>query len=113
MLTFAKFDFLINSLVVLWRNSSVVSRSDTNNKLLIEKFLYNSDFDMAIALGDRVVEALEPNKLVLLFHIPSHFFVMIKLSLSSLDTHKLLAIGCISFSIGKALEKLIWLQCSK
>jgi len=65
--------------VVLWRLSRVWYSSDAQSQFLVEDLLYNSDFDMAIALSYRIVLTFESNKLVFLFGL---LIIIIMINLS-------------------------------
>lgn len=52
LLTLSKLNLLVDFLVVLGRDSGIIPGPDSNNKLLINEFLDNSDLYMAITLGN-------------------------------------------------------------
>jgi len=110
-LSFAKVQFNIDVLVILGCNGSIINGPDTNSQLLINDLLNHSHFNMPITLSDRVVEALETNKVILFFDVLSSLFVVVKLAFGSFHFYEVVGAGSVSLSIGESFQKLVRFEC--
>lgn len=111
-LSFRHGDDVVEVGEVLWRYGSVGNSSHTDGQLL-RGLLYDGDFDVSVALGDRIVQAFEANDLIFNLDL-SLGNTVVNLSLCTLQFNKLFGTAHASlFSIGKSFQERIWLQNSQ
>ena len=101
---------LINFLVFRGMLGSSINGSNTEWDLLAVDLLLHCDLNVATALSDRVVQALETDELVLLLDLGGR---VLDLSFLALDAEEVLRwTKLVLLSSGKPLEERIWLQAS-
>lgn len=92
-------------LVVLGVDGRVSNSSETKGNVLVDNFLDDANIDSSVTLGDRVVEALESEELVLVSHLNLGLLVTDLATLSfELDEFFVVTHAGL-LSVGKSLEE--------
>jgi len=92
-------------LVVLGVDGRVSNSSETKGNVLVDNFLDDANIDSSVTLGDRVVEALESEELVLVSHLNLGLLVT-DLATLSLELDEFFVVTHAGLlSVGKSLEE--------